>query len=124
MPQAIINHVDDMAYKDGVKSVKFKNRAGAIYNNDWIARVDYKHNQDQNPDALQNHHDDSEDTDYLLSEDPEAETEAEEDPEEEYIAEEQEIDEDELGALMEEDDPNPVIEEEDEEAQEEKKFQE
>ena len=111
MPQAIINHVEDMAAKDGVKSVKFKNRANAIYDNDWIAGVDYEHREDD---------EDNEDgeEEYI----PNTNQEEEPDSEEEEDLAEDDIDEDELGDLeeaeeAEADEPNPAFEDEEDEEQ-------
>ena len=37
----VIQHIEDWAKRDKVKSLKFKNRIGVIYDADWIAGVDY-----------------------------------------------------------------------------------
>ena len=37
--KAIIKHIDEMAAHDKVTSLTFKNRAGFIYDNVWIAGV-------------------------------------------------------------------------------------
>jgi phosphopantothenoylcysteine synthetase/decarboxylase len=45
----VIKAIDTMAYKQGFKSLKFKNRHRVIFHNaDWIAGVDYDHNNDEN----------------------------------------------------------------------------
>ena len=37
-----------MAAGDKVKSLKFKSRVGVIYDNDWIAGVEYEDTEDKN----------------------------------------------------------------------------
>jgi hypothetical protein len=47
----VIKAVENMAYQQGFKSLKFKNRNGVIYHDaDWIAGVDY----DDDPDDIEN----------------------------------------------------------------------
>jgi hypothetical protein len=42
MTNVVIKAVENMAYQQGFKSLKFKNRNGVIYHDaDWIAGVDY-----------------------------------------------------------------------------------
>ena len=49
MTNLVINAVETMAYKQGFKSLKFKNRHGVIFHDtDWIAGVDYKDAEDEN----------------------------------------------------------------------------
>jgi hypothetical protein len=45
----VIKAVETMAYEQGFKSLKFKNRHGVIFHSaDWIAGVDYDDNNDEN----------------------------------------------------------------------------
>jgi hypothetical protein len=45
----VIKPVKTMSYKQGFKSLKFKNRHGAIFHDaDWIAGVDYDDNDNEN----------------------------------------------------------------------------
>ena len=39
IPKAIIKRIKEMAARDKVTSQRFKNRAGVIYDNDWIPGV-------------------------------------------------------------------------------------
>ena len=41
IPKSIIKHVEEMAARDKVTLLKFKNRAGIIYDNDWIVGVEH-----------------------------------------------------------------------------------
>jgi hypothetical protein len=53
---AVIKAVENMAYQQGFKSLKFKNRNGGIYHDaDWIAGVDY-----DDPDDIENENEDEE----------------------------------------------------------------
>ena len=45
--------------------LKLRNRAGVIYDNDWIAGVEYENTKDENEDYSE---EDKEDEDYLKSE--------------------------------------------------------
>ena len=40
--KAIIKYIEEMASHDKVTSLKFNNRAGVIYDNEWTAGVEYK----------------------------------------------------------------------------------
>jgi hypothetical protein len=60
----IIKAIKTMAYKQGFKSLKFKNRHGVIFHDtDWIAGVDYNDHDDENEedDYQEYHHDAKED---------------------------------------------------------------
>jgi hypothetical protein len=51
----VIKAVGDMAYQQGFKSLKFKNRNSVIYHDaDWIAGVDYDDPVDYDPDDIEN----------------------------------------------------------------------
>ena len=51
----VIKAVENMAYKQGFKSLKFKNRNGVIYHDaDWIAGVDYDDPDNYDPDDTGN----------------------------------------------------------------------
>jgi hypothetical protein len=51
----VIKAVEDMAYQQGFKSLKFKNRNGVIYHDaDWIAGVDYDDPDDYDPGDIEN----------------------------------------------------------------------
>ena len=39
IPKDIIKHIDEMATHENIISLKFENRAGVIYDNDWIEGV-------------------------------------------------------------------------------------
>jgi hypothetical protein len=53
---AVIKAVESMAYQQGFKSLKFKNRNGVIHHDDdWIAGVDY-----DDPDDIDNENEDEE----------------------------------------------------------------
>ena len=39
IPKAIVKYIEEIDARDKVTSLKFKNRAGFIYDNDWIAGV-------------------------------------------------------------------------------------
>jgi uncharacterized membrane-anchored protein len=44
----VIKAVESMAYRQGFKNVKFKNRHGVIFHDsDWIVGVDYDDNDDE-----------------------------------------------------------------------------
>jgi hypothetical protein len=61
----VIKAVENMAYQQGFKSLKFKNRNGVIYHNaDCIEGVDYDDPNDYNPDDIKN-----EDAEYDNKED-------------------------------------------------------
>jgi hypothetical protein len=52
---AVIKAVENMAYHQGFKSLKFKNRNGVIYHDaDWIAGVDYDNPDDYDPNDIEN----------------------------------------------------------------------
>jgi hypothetical protein len=54
----IIKAVKTMAYGQGFKTLKFKNRNGMIFHDaDWIAGVDYDDNQEENKDNDEEYHD-------------------------------------------------------------------
>jgi hypothetical protein len=60
----VIKAVKNMAYQQGFKSLKFKNRNGVIYHDaDWIAGVDY-----DDPDDIKNENE-NEDEEYENEED-------------------------------------------------------
>ena len=63
----VIKAVEDMAYRQGFKSLKFKNRNKVIFfDTDWIAGVDYQHeneNEDENENN-ENDFDEVNDDDY------------------------------------------------------------
>jgi hypothetical protein len=62
---AIIKAVENMAYQQGFKSLKFKNRNDVIYHDaDWIVGVDYDDPNDHDTDDIEN-----EDEDYDNEED-------------------------------------------------------
>ena len=49
MTTSVIKAVETMAYKQGFKSLKFKNRHGVVFHPaDWIAGVEYEDDQNQN----------------------------------------------------------------------------
>jgi Ran GTPase-activating protein (RanGAP) involved in mRNA processing and transport len=51
----VIKAVEDMAYQQGLKSLRFKNRNGVIYHDaDWIAGVDYGDPDDYDRDDIEN----------------------------------------------------------------------
>ena len=42
IPREIIKHAEELAARYKFKYLKFNNRAGVIYDNDWIAGVEYE----------------------------------------------------------------------------------
>jgi hypothetical protein len=51
----VIKAVENMAYQQGFKSLKFKNRNGVIYHDaDWIEGVDYDDPDDYDPEDIEN----------------------------------------------------------------------
>jgi hypothetical protein len=51
----VIKAVKNMAYQQGFKSLKFKNRNGVIYHNaDWIKGVDSNDSNDYDPEDIEN----------------------------------------------------------------------
>jgi hypothetical protein len=58
----VIKAVETMAYKQGFKSLKFKNRHGVIFHDaDWITGVDYNDNDNENEDDEEEYHHKAED---------------------------------------------------------------
>jgi hypothetical protein len=54
MTDVVIKDVENMAYQQGFKSLKFENRKGVIYHDaDWIAGVDYDDPGAYNPDDME-----------------------------------------------------------------------
>ena len=47
IPKEIIKHIEEMAAYEKLRSLKFKNRAGVIYDHEWIAGVEYE-NENEN----------------------------------------------------------------------------
>ena len=81
-----------MAAREKFTSLKFKNRAGVIYDNNWIAGVEYENNKDETEDHSEEY---KEDEDYSESKNDENEDQ------DEYLESEEDINEDELEYLEE-----------------------
>ena len=50
IPKELIKQIREMATHDKVKFLKLKNRAGVIYDNDWIAGMEYEDTEDEKED--------------------------------------------------------------------------
>ena len=48
IPREIIKHIEEMSASDRVTLLKFRNRLGFIYDNDWIAGRGYEDSEDKN----------------------------------------------------------------------------
>ena len=95
--EVVIKAVEEMAYKQGFKTLKFKNRRGDIFHDtDWIAGVEY--------DDVENQNDENEEEDEDYNDD-----EVGNDPEDEDLGDEDEFDPNELDELKAEieDEANP-----------------
>ena len=102
IPKSIIKHIEEIVAREKVTSLKFKNRVGVIYDNYWIAGVEYEDTGDKYKDYSEEY---QEDEDYTESENYENEYQDED------LEAEEEIDEYELAYLEEDtkrDDHNPV----------------
>jgi hypothetical protein len=95
----VIKAVKTMAYKQGFKSIKFKNRHGVIFHTtDWIAGVDYYDNNNENEE----------------DDDEEYHHEAKDNENEDELEEQEHIDPDEVDNITSDarEDANPTIHEE------------
>eukprot|EP00978_Attheya_sp_CCMP212_P000843 scaffold1766_cov39-Attheya_sp.AAC.3 len=97
----VIKAVETMAYAQGFKSLKFKNRHGVIFHDaDWIAGVDYDDNDEE----------EEEDDDETYHHDPE------DDQNEEELEEQEQIDPNEVDDIISDGrENNPIIHEEEQE---------
>ena len=48
IPKAMSKHIEVMDAREKLALLKFNNRAGAVYDNDWIEGVEYEDNRDKN----------------------------------------------------------------------------
>ena len=80
----VIKAVEDMAYRQGFKSLKFKNRNKVVFfDTDWIAGVDYNQNNEDEYNEYDNEEEDDNDYEYEHQHDEELDEDFEDiDPEE------------------------------------------
>ena len=61
----VIKAVEDMAYRQGFKSLKFKNRNKVVFfDTDWIAGVDYNQNNEDEYNEYDNEEEDDNNYEY------------------------------------------------------------
>ena len=90
IPREIIKHAEELAARYKFKYLKFNNRAGVIYDNDWIATVEYEYTEDG---IKYYSEEDQEDKGYVYSKNDKNEDQGED------LESEEEIDEEKLSYL-------------------------
>ena len=65
IPKSIIKHIEEIVAREKVTSLKFNNRVGVIYDNYWIAGVEYEDTGDKYKDYSEEY---QEDEDYTENE--------------------------------------------------------
>ena len=101
IPPHVTAAVEQLGYDQGIKEYKFKNRRKVIFHpTDWIAGVEYTHNDDEN-----NTEEDSDDEEYVEEDDEEDEDEIPPDDDDDEI---EEIDQEEVDELLSDSSTNPT----------------